>query len=289
MADISDKKSQMPKSLVRASLEMGRVLADNDGITFRARGTCMYPTIRAGDVLRIQSRTAEEMCVGDIAVCRRPGYLFSHRVIGKGMEDGRTYILTRPDSSDRGGDGPTFDDHLLGAVIRIERKGKPVPLQCARHSRLMRRCFAFRASLLDSISFASIRLNGIVEKLQGKSLYRRFAGACMSLLKPRITYGVRLPVPGLGDSVFRHMSPENFETERDWRGRPVKRWTLTLHLNGAPRPAAWATFLREIGESWKVDEFSIKGLYRGAGLEDALLRQAVAIMLRSSDGAELNR
>jgi len=84
-------------SLVLASLDMGRVLADRDGVTFRAQGTCMYPNVRPGDVLRIRSRAAAQVNISDLAVCRGNGFLFSHRVIAKGERDGRAFIVTRPD------------------------------------------------------------------------------------------------------------------------------------------------------------------------------------------------
>jgi len=56
------------RSLVTASLELGRVLADCGKVTFRAQGTCMYPCIQPGDMLHIESRTTEQVQVGDIAV-----------------------------------------------------------------------------------------------------------------------------------------------------------------------------------------------------------------------------
>lgn len=88
----------------------------------------MYPTVRPGDVLRIQPRRAAEVAVGEIAVCRTSAYLFSHRVIAKGERGGRAYIVTRPDRSRVGSDAPTFDENLLGAVVSITRAGKPAPL-----------------------------------------------------------------------------------------------------------------------------------------------------------------
>src|SRR5512136_1699800 len=115
-------------SLVLASLDIGRVLADRDGVTFRAQGTCMYPAVRPGDVLRIQSRAAAQVNVGDMAVCRGDDFLFSHRVIAKGECDGRAFIVTRPDRAHNESDAPTFDEDLLGVVVAITRNDKPVPL-----------------------------------------------------------------------------------------------------------------------------------------------------------------
>ena len=97
-----------PRGLSVASLEIGRVLADRDGVTFRAQGTCMYPTIRQGDVLRIRSCAASQVTVGEIAVCRTPEFLFSHRVIATGERDGRPFVVTRSDRNLGEGDGPTW-------------------------------------------------------------------------------------------------------------------------------------------------------------------------------------
>ena len=52
------------RSLAVASLDIGRVLADRDGATYRVQGTCMYPTVRAGDVLRIRSCAAADALRG---------------------------------------------------------------------------------------------------------------------------------------------------------------------------------------------------------------------------------
>ena len=117
-------------SLVRASLELGRDLADKDAVVFRSQGTCMYPAVRPGDLLVIRSRRAADVRVGEIAVCRGPECLFGHRVIETGLMDGRPFIVTRPDRSGEGAsDGPTFDENLLGVVVEIRRKGRSAPLE----------------------------------------------------------------------------------------------------------------------------------------------------------------
>lgn len=279
-------KSRTTKSLAGASLEMGRVLADCDGVTFRAKGTCMYPTIRAGDVLRIQSRAAAEVSVGDIAVCRRPPYLLSHRVIDKGVHEGRAYIVTRHDRACEGSDGPTFDEDLLGVVTSLERRGKRVPLQPTAYSWPVRRYHALCLALIEGMSMARYWGTDVLARMQNNSLYRRIARGWLVPAGPRISYTVRLPMPGLGDAVYRELSPEMFDVRMDWRGRRIERWTLTLHLNGKRRPAAWATFARDAAQGWHVDELFVSVLYRGAGLDEDLLRRADAILLRRHGAPE---
>lgn len=266
------------KSLVRASLELGRVLADRNGLTFRAKGTCMYPTVRAGDVLRIQSCRAADVSVGDIAVGRKQGYLFAHRVIGKGLEKGRACIITRPDRSQVGSDGPTLDESLLGKVVAIERNGGPVPLHPTAYPWPVRVYYAMRLALIEAVQQLLAGLAQVLETVQASALYRRLSMRWLAIERPHISYAVRLPMPALGDAVYRELTSETFDVRVDWRGRPVGRWTLALHLNGNRRPAAWATFARDGAADWRVVESFVCARYRGSGLDDKLLCRADAIL-----------
>jgi GNAT superfamily N-acetyltransferase len=278
--------SSTPRSLVLASLDIGRVLADHDGVTFRAQGTCMFPTIRPGDVLRIQSRPADQVSVGEIAVCRRPKYLFAHRVIETGCEKGRAYIVTRPDTTRDGSDGASFDDDLLGVVVAIKRHGKSMPLEPQTSKGLLRILLALRRGLIKAARRAHLWWDRILAGLQSRGIYRWLARKWFALAGHRISYMVRCPMPGLGEAIYRQMSPETFDLRQDWRGRPVKRWTLNLHLNGEPQPAAWARFVRGATEDWHMDKLIVSARYRGTGLDKALLHQADAILWRNGASRE---
>jgi len=88
------------------------------------RGTCMYPALRSGDLIRISPRPAAEIQVGEIAVFRRDDMVFGHRVIGRSLKDGRTFVVTRPDRLWATEDAPVTDEHLLGVVVAIDRSGR---------------------------------------------------------------------------------------------------------------------------------------------------------------------
>jgi hypothetical protein len=243
----------------------------------------MYPSIRAGDVLRIESRAVNDVAVGDIAVCRRQAALFSHRVIAKGLENGRACILTRPDRSNDSDDGPTHDENLLGVVVAIERGGNPVPLPALPSSRAVRRYFALRAALADAVASARTRWTGIVPGVQENPLYRRMAKGLLSLSRPRISYSVRLAIPAFGDALHHPLPLEEFDVDMEWRGLPLDRWTLVLHLNGRRQPAAWARFARVAGDDWRVDESFVEVPYRGAGLYELLIRRADDVRKRGRE------
>lgn len=280
------KKNHPSKSLVEASLDIGRVLADRDGVTFRADGTCMYPTIRPGDILRIQSRAAADVSVGDVVVCRRPTHLFCHRVAAKGFEEGRAFIVTRHDRTSVGGDGPTFDENLLGVVVAVERGGKPVPLQPSSPPWPLRCYFVLRLTLIELRLRIILGWRALLAKVQANAFYRRMMRMWLTLARPQISYEVRLPMSALGDAVYRQLSPESFSVQKDWRGRPVQRWTLLLHLNGSQKPAAWLTLARDTSGQWLVNESFVAPRYRGTGFDEMLQSEADAILQKDHPAKE---
>ena len=171
-------------SLAVAALDIGRVLADRDGVTFRAQGTCMYPAVRAGDVLRIRSCPADEVAVGDIAVCRTPDYLFGHRVVATGVSDGRAYVITRPDRSIQGEDAPTYDEDLLGVVVDIRRRGSSVPLEPKAAPRLQHWYHRTRLALIETAVSGRRRLVGKAARIQDQPAYRSLASRRFARLRP---------------------------------------------------------------------------------------------------------
>lgn len=268
-------------SLVLASLDIGRVLADRDCVTFRAQGTCMYPTVRPGDVLRIQSCAAAQVNIGDMAVCRGDGYLFSHRVIAKGERDGRAFIITRPDRMRQGSDAPKFDEDLLGIVIAVARNGRSVPLLPTQYSKPLQAYHAVCCTLLVAFSRAQDWLVDGLELLLTRTPYRAIVRTWFALARPRVSYIVRLPLKGkLGDAVYRQLGLDEFDARATWQGRAVERWTLALHLNNEREPAAWAMFVRGAGDAWRIDQSHVRVRYRGAGFDDALMQQADRILAR---------
>jgi len=280
------------RSLVLASLDIGRVLADRDGVTFRAQGTCMYPCVRPGDVLRIESRTVRDVSVGEIAVCRRPGCLLGHRIIQKSVKDGRSYIVTRPDRASQGGDGPTFDEDLLGVVTAIERNGRRLGTRKPRHGWPMRAYLAVRLTLLEGSPLSRARLLDWLGYIQSTVFYRCAARFCLSAKRRKSSYVVRVPFQaGNPNNLYRPMTPDKFDpAQPTWQGRRVDRWALALHFSGSRQPAALTTFALRTPEcpeaGWRVEEVWVRRQYRGAGFEEELVGKAREILSRC--GARLH-
>jgi len=271
------------RGLAVASLDIGRVLADRDGVTFRALGTCMYPTVRPGDVLRIRSCPAADVVVGDIAVCRTPDYLFSHRVIETGSRGGRAYIITRPDRSDHGSDGPTFDDDLLGVVTGIERDGLPVSLKPVPGTWAGRSYLSARLALIEAGPRTRLGLMSALARAQDLRPYRFVARRGFSSRRSRVRFTVRVPLNAtLGDAVFREIESSDPDALVPWKGRSVDHWTLVARLSGAQTPAGTVGAMRGPDGTWQVDEPHVRLRYRGTGLDGMLLAEAKAVLDRSA-------
>lgn len=260
------------------TLDIERVLADEGMVEFRARGTCMYPAVRHGDLLRIRSCSTTSISPGDIAVCRKTGYLFSHRVTGKGNLGGRGYLVTRPDRSRHGSDQPVFDDNLLGVVVSVIRDGKTVDHSAVAHAWPIRGYFEARAGMKDSFLHLQAGLADALARLSSTPLYRMFARTWIALSQPHFSYSVRVPFnAGLNDSVYHSFEPDTFDVRMKLRGRNIYRWTLMLHLNGGSEPAVRMSFFHS-SSGWRLDESFVRLRFRGTGLERAILEKAREII-----------
>lgn len=277
-------ESPAESSLLVASLDIARVLADRDGVTFRAQGTCMYPTMRPGDVLRVRSCAAGDVAVGDIAVCRTPDYLFGHRVIATGERDGRAYAVTRPDRSRRDDDAPTFDDDLLGVVVAIERAGRRVPLQPTAYPPLLLLYYRVRLALVETEPRACLLADALAARVQKRAAYGWAARRWYARRRPRLRVTVRLPVSGaLAGAVSREIAPSAFDPERESGGQ-LERWTLIAQVGTERRPAASLAYTRDADGEWYQEASVARVRYRGSGLEEALRRRADEILKRSRGG-----
>jgi hypothetical protein len=94
-----------------------------------AQGSCMVPVIRDGDMLTIEPVEAAVLRPGDVALYSAAGdHLFSHRVVGRRIEDGRLTLMTRGDAATGPGE-PVRADQVLGRVVRVQRGGRTLDLE----------------------------------------------------------------------------------------------------------------------------------------------------------------
>ena len=286
--EVSEDPKQKPvkrnRSLVVVSLELGRVLADHGKVTFRAQGTCMYPCVQPGDLITIESRSIEQLQVGDIVVFRRNDLLFGHRAIAKGVHEGRTYVETRPDRSTHGSDGPSYADDILGVFTSISRHHADVPL----HPQPLRGFTSLRAAVWEWWNWnAYPLLLKVIVKMQDFAWYKRTATMWLNRTKGQRRFIVRVPLSAnQSHDLYREFPAEQFMPEQPlWQGKPALRWILDLHFPHEKTVAgtatlAWHPIGCPRGEGWIIEEQQVRLRYRGAGLEDELYHQAGMILAR---------
>lgn len=245
----------------------------------------MYPCVRPGDTLHIESRPIERIQVGDIAVIRKSGQLFGHRAIAKGENEIGPFIVTRPDRSDDGDDGPTHGENILGVVTRIERKGKPtITTKMPLGGRAKLRVALWEWWHRDARS----RLIHGLERAQRLRFYQAVSPLCLKAFHPKLRYEVRTPLkPGQSHDVYRSFPPDRFDASQLLhQGKPVTEWTLALYLDAARLPAAWVTMVRSPEESsrgkgWHIADAGARVRYQGTGLDRIVIGKAMEILARS--------
>ena len=245
----------------------------------------MYPCVRPGDTLHIESRSIERIQVGDIAVIRKSGQLFGHRAIAKGENEIGPFIVTRPDRSDDGDDGPTHGENILGVVTRIERKGKPtITTEMPLGGSATLRAALWEWWHLD----ARLRLLRGLERAQRLRFYQVVSPLCLKVLHPELRYEVRTPLnPGQSHDVFRSFPPEQFDasstSSSGKTGHGVDVGALSWRGPSSRSMGNRGPESRRIlpGRGWQIADAGARVRYRGTGLDHVVVGKATEILARS--------
>lgn len=274
----------LDRSLIVSHLDLGRELADRRKVSFRTHGTCMYPCIRPGDLLTVESRTIEQINVGEIVVFRRGDTLFSHRAISAGTSHQGIYIVTRSDRAGETNDGPLYAEDILGVVISVRRGNANQPLDPQPLRGLVSLYAAgseFRDRRLRPLGLR------ILKWMQKLSWYRSVSRIWIERYCRDPKFVVRVPLgPRQSHDLYRRFPADEFDPgQLLWRGEPPARWALDLYLNGERTASGMITIVRHPdncprGSGWWAEERKTRLLYRGTGLEDALFDEAGRILAK---------
>ena len=107
------------------------LLREGHVIRSLAVGASMSPSIKKGELLMVKPMALEEAEIGEIVAFRRDesqSVLTTHRVIQKGKELGRRYLITKGDRN-LYRDFPLSPQEVFGKVVGIERKGQLISLE----------------------------------------------------------------------------------------------------------------------------------------------------------------
>jgi len=112
------------------------LLREGYAIRCSAVGLSMSPFLKKGDLLMVQPIALEEAEIGEIVAFRRDesqSVLTTHRVIQKGKDRGRRYIITKGDRC-RFRDLPIkCPSHVYGKVVSMEKNGRLISLETRFH------------------------------------------------------------------------------------------------------------------------------------------------------------
>ena len=107
---------------------VAQILSTGRRVRVRARGWSMYPFIRQGDVIEVESVKASAVRIGDVVLCRDGVDRFvAHRVVKVGSEDARDTLVTKGYWTRRS-DPPVHPEQVLGRVVAVERGRKRIGL-----------------------------------------------------------------------------------------------------------------------------------------------------------------
>lgn len=285
LCDVPAEESFRNPSLVTASLDVGRALAHRQRMLFVAKGTCMYPCLKQGDILHVNPCSVEDAKEGDIAVIRRNTNLLGHRIIGKGVDDSLgSYIVTRSDRSSLGDDGPTWQDSLLGVVCEAERQGKALKLVPMKLHGLE----LIKVSIQEWWNAqAKSALVGYLSNIQQLAIYRPLVGGWLRMRYPDPYFLVRVPLSPRQKTDFHQQFPAtgfDLRTVRQQDGEVVS-WSIQIEIPKQVPAAQLSLVFRPDdcpdGGGWQIWRSWCRIRYRGAGLETRLVEEAQRIIARS--------
>jgi hypothetical protein len=127
-----DSKTQQGEGRPQLFAEVcADLLRNGFGVTFRAPGWSMHPTIRDGEIITAEPVASEQVKRGEIVLYRVGEALLAHRVVGLRMDNGYPQFLVRGDAPGAQTEGVTAGQ-ILGRVVCAARGPKNVRLSTAK-------------------------------------------------------------------------------------------------------------------------------------------------------------
>ena len=269
-------------TLLNQCFELRELFLEKKIIKFRALGNCMYPCVRQGDVLHIEHKKAKDIKVGEVVAYQRFGRLFGHRTIDKGIQNGLSYIVTRPDTSKNGDDGPSFDDQIVGVISSVERKGVTLSTKKSAYSGLNRIgiwCFL-------KLNYCKCSLNVLLfcflNYIQKFSAYRRIAKFLFFKKKQKMSFSIHVPLNVTGKSKFiKEISPEELiELNQEIDRQSISQWKMLLNIDAHPIASLLFIFKPDSCKfsGWWLASAQLMVRYRGTSIEDELLTKVKELL-----------
>jgi signal peptidase I len=100
------------------------LLAKGHAVRFRASGLSMYPAIRDGDLVTVESVDVTDIRRGDVLLCRLEHTVVAHRLVRIiRADDGAVYVELRGDAAFEN-DSPEPFTSVIGRVTVVAQHGR---------------------------------------------------------------------------------------------------------------------------------------------------------------------
>jgi signal peptidase I len=111
---------------------MAELLERGACVRFQATGYSMYPAIKDGEIIKVESVEPFQIKKGDVVLYRMKNGIIAHRVIQiERRNGGAPFFLLRGDTLERC-DGVVEPRQVIGRVISVERNGYDYELNSTR-------------------------------------------------------------------------------------------------------------------------------------------------------------
>jgi len=251
---------------------------------FKAHGSSMYPFIRDGDVLTIQTVEIEKLNRGDVVLYRSAGdRVVAHRVVGKNATNGQWVLMMRGDSG-LSTNEQVPADHVLGRVMSIQRGQKVVQFDNTFWkitSHLWITSYPLGAMFLKAETKSRKLASFILRQLQALKPYRV---ASRKLIGNKISYHIATDedITGLS-KLYCYEKLSNIAdpielSEKAFRSLEGDGHTLIARLRGKVIGATVITRFPDDEASypdWWIFGMTVRIPYRGMGIGEGLARRAI--------------
>lgn len=232
------------------------------------RGFSMQPFIRDGDILTISPLDGKEALPGDVVAFVQPesGKLAIHRVISRDNSG----LLIRGDNCPRA-DGTVMPEKILGYVTRIERCGRDVHIGLGFSGILISMLNrSDHLMWMKRLSFLPRRIAGwALMFMQGFPFYRRFGR--------KLSQQIAIHKASESDMEEVH---KRFNPHSMYRRQPDNSHVINWVARSSGKVVGFIQSVYHPEEHFPwvghwLFSLHVWGLYRGAGIGEKLMRQAV--------------
>ena len=274
-------------TLIMLSNEMRRLQGKEDIVEIVASGISMYPTIREGDRVKVDTRINKDLSVGDIIVYESYFFLVCHRIVKSFLKDGERFYITKGDSI-KSGYEEVVEPEVMGKAMSITRRGRSFDPYKLRYNKLEKLLLDLYFSISTTFKDARFYTANILYAIQSSRIYYNIIKNFISLRS--LKYHLVIPRDKMDSSdIFRYINMPIADMVLNRPNKflsPLKDLTdfKILAKTGNDIIGVLTVIRRQVQDEiidWLGTSISVRFFYRGLGTEQALIDVAIKILKRA--------